>query len=345
LRSKFSSIFLSSLLVFSLGVNGCAKHEPPPRAVGESLEFFEKKCREDYELIVKTRLVGSTLWVYLPTKNPIFDYEAQKQQAGAEDAKKPKFIVDYVDTKFADKAFNLEFDIVDKKKSSDENYGFSSSYTDSYLKMQNNLFTALSEAFFGIKAKKNEVTPEFAVIVIADIKKGIEARITFYLRDFERFMVGDLPYDEYMKRFLPETKGSESFIGDETGTHLEYTEVKMPDFLARQITNRINFKFQHSDFPPDMKSFDNTLVGIVSDTLRYYEFKDYKELSLNNLRADKKYIFTPAQVATFTDDVSAGDKAPDAAGNGKLIHIIFEDGKAKIKGEEESSPEKKDQSP
>lgn len=304
---------------------GCDKAEKPTPIlpVSDVQKKFEKKAREDYDLHVITKMVGQTFWVYLPTQDPIFDYEAQKESiGGGEPAKKPSpFMVQFAEGIFKDNRFALEYDIIKRTKVKMEDYGYNSSYTDSYIKMQNNLFTCISDIFFN-----NEVAdtpPQFFVMVVTDIKKGIETRATFYLEDFKRYMSGDLPYEEYMKRFIADTKGGQNFIGDETGSHIKYEAVAMTDFLSKQMVNRIRFKFERSDFNPP-EDFDDTIVGIVADTTRYYKFDKFRQVQLSNLRQNKNFIFDRTQLITFGDDVAP--KEPP----GRLIHIRFDNGKVNM---------------
>ena len=330
---QWFKFFLAGFL--TVAVLGCSPERPPPKTpLSETQKQFEKKCRDDYDMHVSTRMAGNTLWIYLPTQEPIFDYEAQKANSAEADRKPSKFAVQYVDGKFRSSRFVFEYDIVPRTKVKQEDYGYNSSYTDSYVKQQNNLFTAINDVFFNVKIE--EVEPQFIVFVITDIKKGIESRLTMYLQDFKRYMSGDLPPEEYQKRYLGDTKGGQSLIGDETGSHVQYTDVKMPEFLAKQIVNRINFKFLHSDFPPPDK-FDNTIVGIIADTLRYYKFEDYATVHVHNLREnngiheEKKLIFEKNQLANFTEE------EVDRPGKGRLIKIRFDKGNVKVSPSDEES--------
>ncbi len=330
--------FFCAALVLSastVGIYGCAPKKEPRITVSAAQKKLEEKCREDYNLNIITRIVDNTFWVYLSTTEPIVDFEAQKESTEKKtDAKQaPPLVLQDIDIKFANNSFNVAYDVIDRKKADDENFGYTSTYTDSYVKDQNNLFTAFSESFFDAEADKEFELPEFVVIVITDIKKGIETKGTFYLQDFKRLMVGDLPYEEYVKRYIVDTKGGQSFIGDETGEHLDWKAVTMTDFLCKQMINRVRFKFQHSDFKPTA-NYDNDVMGIVADTLRYYTFKDFKEVRLFNLRKNQKYIYDPDQLANFGDE-----KIPDMPSKGKLIRIRFDGGKAEIEGMTDAAEE------
>ena len=303
---------------------GCTPHAKEiPLTVTQAQKKLEDKCREEFDLHIITRQTDNTFWIYLPLNEPIFDYESKKENSLGDERKTPKFTLQYADVHFKEGQFILEYDVVTLKRSQQEDYGFSSAYTDGYIKKQNNLFTAVSDVFFNARAADGEKLPEFFIMMITDIKKGIETRGTFYLEDFQRYMTGDLPYDEYMKRFLADTKGGQSMIGDETGTHLDYKPVVMPDFLSKQMINRIKFKFQRSDFAP-AGDYDKTVAAIAADTVRYYDFKDFNGILLNNLRQDKKIHYNRADLAAFGEDAPAAGKRP----KGKLIHIRFDNGEA-----------------
>lgn len=311
--------FLSVILVGAVLLGGCSPQKKEIKfTVTEAQKTFESKCLKDFNLHVRTRQAGSTFWIYLPIKDPIFDYEVQKTQKSDKKQTPAKYLLNFSDGRFNNGLFSFEYDVVDKKKSKDEDYGFNSSYTDSYIKTQNNLFTAIYEVFLNTKAKPGETQLQFFVVIITDIKKGIETRATFYLEDFMKYMSGALPYDEYVKRFLSDRKGSAAMIGDETGSHIKYKSIHLPDFLTEQIVNRIRFKFQYSDFPPEEK-YDHTIIGIVADTLRYYKFKDFSNVRLINIRLSKKYLFDKSQLINFGEDKPKEVK-------GKLIHIRFKDG-------------------
>ena len=116
-------------------------------------------------------------------------------------------------------------------------------------------------------------------------------------------------------------------IGDEIGQHLEYNDILMPDFLTKQMVNRIRFKFTQSDFPPQ-ENYEEAVIGVIADTARYYHFKDFKEVHTDDIRTHKKMIFVPKQLDFFGEDKP---KNEDQKQSGKLIHIIFENGKTTIK--------------
>ena len=307
-----------------LAANGCvSKKIALPRPPLTNLQKkFELKCRKDYNLNVITRIVGKTFWIYAPTDKPLFDFSSESPSPPDPFKKPAKYSLLFINGSYKNSSFYFEYDVIPKIKSDLQNEGIKNEGTDYFNKLYNNLFTAVTETLLDPK------TPiSFVVMSITDIKKGIEARYTFYLEDYRMASVEGIPYDEFSKRVLQESKGSTDYIGDQIGQHLEYNDINMPDFLTKQMLNRIHYKFSQSDFPPQ-ENYEVAIIGIIADVTRYYHFKDFNEVHTNDLRTKKKMIFTPKQLDSFGDDKP---KDKDQKSNGKLVHIIFEDGKTTFK--------------
>ena len=305
-------------------MGGCAPKKiaiarPAPTDVQKK---FELKCRKDYNIHCLTRMVGKTFWIYAPTDKPLFDFAAETPSPPDPLKKPAKYDLLYINGSYKDNTFYFEYDIIPKIKSDAQSEGVRNEGTDHFNKLYNNLFTAITETLLEAK------TPiSFVVMAITDIKKGIEVRYTFYLEDYRMASVEGIPYDEFSKRVLQESKGSTNYIGDEIGQHLEYTDISMPNFLTKQMVNRIRFKFSQSDFHPQ-ENYEAAIIGVIADTTRYYHFKDFKEVRTSDIRSKKKMIFAPKQLDFFGDDKP---KNEDLRSNGKLIHIIFENGKTTFK--------------
>ena len=313
------------LLIFCIGINlSCApKKAALARPTATDLQKkFETKCRKDYKLNIITHIVGKTFWIYAPTDKPLFDFAAEPP-AHPDPIKKPaKYDLLYIDGSYKDHAYYFEYDVLPKIKSNVQSEGIRNEETDHFSKLFTNLFTAITETLM-----EPDTPISFIVISITDIKKGIEVRCTFYLEDYRRFYGEAIPFEELQRRELQEVKGSTDYIGDEIGQHLDYNDISLPDFLTKQMISRIRFKFTQSDFPPQ-QNYEEAIIGIIADTNRYYSFKDFTQLHTDDIRTKKKMIFIPRQLDFFGDDKP---KSGDQKQNGKLIHIIFENGKTTIK--------------
>ena len=284
---------------------------------------FETKCRKDYKLNIITRIVGKTFWIYAPTDKPLLDFAAETPSPPDPLKKPAKYNLLYINGFYKDHAYYFEYDVLPKIKSDSQSNGLTEKETDYFSKIYTNLFVAITETLMDPNAPIS-----FVVISITDIKKGIEVRCTFYLEDYRRFYVdGGIPQEELQKRELQEVKGGTDYIGDEIGQHLDYNDIRMPDFLTKQMINRIRFKFTQSDFPPQ-ENYEEAIIGIIADTNRYYRFTDFTQLHTDDIRTNKKMIFTPQQLDFFGEDKPKNENRKQ---NGKLIHIIFENGKTTIK--------------
>ncbi|MBA7505768.1 hypothetical protein ES706_04445 [subsurface metagenome] len=96
---------------------------------------------------------------------------------------------------------------------------------------------------------------EFITLVASDSKiSGFELVLTRYVKDIKRFMVGDISRGEYMKRMLFETKVDPLVLLSDLASkdkkerpesgEFSIEEVHLPDFLAKQISRRIEDKFK-----------------------------------------------------------------------------------------------------
>lgn len=96
---------------------------------------------------------------------------------------------------------------------------------------------------------------EFITLVARDSKiSGFELVLTRYVEDIKKFMVGDISRGEYMKRMLFETRvdplvllsnlASKDKKEQPESEEFSIEEVHLPDFLAKQISRRIEDKFR-----------------------------------------------------------------------------------------------------
>ena len=292
-------IFLTVFIILFVCLPGCSKTKPSaPVVLTAAEEKFLKICREEYKLNITTKRLKNTYWIYVTTPESLFDFESENASFKKPGLKfKQRFSVLFTDGKFEKPSFHFEYDIIDKKKSP-EGYGYKTSYSKQYSKIHNNIFTAVAGAFLDVDPGSTPKLPDFFVTVVADITRGIEAQGTFYIRDFKRYMSGDLPHEEYIKRYLSKTKGDTAIINDKSGAHLDYKETEWPQFNSEQILNRMAFQFAQSDFPPQ-GSAEDAILKIIADTTRYYQFDDFDSIRLNNLRTATEYLFDKKQLATF----------------------------------------------
>ena len=285
---SFKKFLVSVLLAGSvLSSNSCAVKDAlytPSEADRQFIKITKEELR--YEVIVKQS--GKTLWIYVPGARDIFKIKPSGKPSAP--AARP-FSVEYADGRFEDRQFILEYDIIPATKPPKPNTvatGYSTEFTEEYGKITG----AIGRVYLN-----TQEPPEFIVTVFADTKNGIEVVNTIYTLDLRQYYSSSVPYEEYLLRVLSETNGNPEIINDTTGQHLPYLEVALSDFLARQITNRVAFKFQQSDFPPK-NSIPQELLAIVQSTVHAYDFSDFDALKLHDVRSQAQETFNREQVLT-----------------------------------------------
>ena len=166
------------------------------------------------------------------------------------------------------------------------------------------------EDFSNRKTITGEKPPEFIVIVIADITNGIGIEGIVYFEDLARIMSvhPSLSHDEYIKRYVTDIRGNESLIDDIKGKSLKIRRIELPEFLAKQLINRVKFKYTHSSFAPG-ENANNEILKEVAHMVAAYNFRDFSAINLNNLDSgNKKEVPSEELVDYIKDELPEGGK-------------------------------------
>ena len=290
----FSFLSLSQL-------SGCSKSPAPLKTSLEAEAKFLKICKEEFNYYVVTKPVGNTIWIYLPIRENILEYKASPKSASpSQPSAKPT--LRYLESRFENNAFVVEYDIA-PATTYQKSYGYTTAYSREFQKKQINILTTLSRSYFDIQESPGQTMPEipeFFVLVVADIVRGTEVKGLACFQDFKQAMSVPpaIPQEEYAKRYISEFIGSQAIINDSQGEHLEYKKIIWPEFLAKQIQNRINQKYQQSDFSPSVDTVEE-ILNIISTTTQIYNFTDFKTVKLHDLQNDKTFLFGREQLKTF----------------------------------------------
>ncbi len=291
---KFKSIAIVGLPFWGIiFLASCSDVTPvAPTPLSEAHGKFLQICREEYKLSVLIRPLKDTVWVYVPLKENLLQIAAGKEGAQKSSTPQERPAVKFLEASFSltERLFLIRHDI-GRQKVYPQNPGYGVEYTQAYRQTSRQILSAVSRSYFS--AAKTEGPPQFFVVVLTDIQNGIEVENTFYLDDLKKYMTLEaIPQEEYMKRSLHELRGNLEFIGDNEGKHLAYKEITLPDFLARQIANRINFQYQRSAFPP-REDAEEEILKNAAQTLRYYDFTDFTAIRLEDMQADTTRTVSP----------------------------------------------------
>lgn len=270
---------------------GCAP-VPPPLTLSDAEKKLVEILQNEFQYKAAVRPSGKTVWVYIPGERELFAYKAGE---ASDTPPVKKFSVEYLKGAFDNDYFVIDYDIIPAVKSSD-NTGLSSGYTEAFNKEYVNTLGAVTQTYLN-----TETPPDFIGIIFADIKTGLEMVNIFSVDDFKQYQTSALPYEEYQLRVINETKGNKKIIGDWEGKHFDFPEILLPDFLAKQIINRINFKYQKSDFAPGPGADTaKEIAKIVFTTVSYYHFTDFIGVKLNDLRSGSSRVLEQWELLKIT---------------------------------------------
>lgn len=320
------AIFIVSILCFLL--TGCSRPKPPIVTLSAAAEYFQKICREEYKYNVKIIPSGKTLWIYVPLTDGIVSLRAAPKNDAPKAPAEKGWTINFIEGVFdrGQKSFNISYDITQSKRY-DKTATYQNKYSEDFTKKQRDILTAVTRAYFDVgtnikvplkvgtsktddssneslaeKMKPDpkileETPPDFFVLVFADIKRGVAIKGTSYFQDMKMALSYQpaLTSEEFGKRYVNELYGDEELIGDSDGTHLKVSDIRLEDFLAKQIENRVKFAFAQSDFTPEGEVRDH-IWEIVSETFRLYQFHAFEKIKLNDLQDGKESIYDKSQL-------------------------------------------------
>lgn len=316
-KTKFS-LFIPFLLGgFLLFIQSCSQPPSPVPTLSDTHKKFIDICKNDYALDVVLKPLKNTVWIYIPKEESFIDIRAGENGPQNSNEAKEALTIKFIDGKFKDSLFFLEYDI-GPIKNYPKDYGYATTYTGSYQKDHRNILTAIYRAFSALEIQENkkispEKVPDFFVVVTADIKRGVKIQTTLCFQDLLRAMTDPYFMEEYSKRVMVDLPaGDKKIIGDQEGKNLKIEELTWPEFLIRQIIYRIQFKYQRSAFAPS-EDTRKEILAAAAETLATYNFQDYHFLQLHNLSQNAYETLKKDELADYLP------KEPKTEGK---IHVI-----------------------
>jgi len=297
MKSKLSSKSLAKtglkVLPLILFLSACTSSTTPTFLKEGTAQAVKDICKKEYGIDVSTRIIGSTLWVYLPLEDilsptkgkpspPLFFVEDEKNFFDARNLK-----INYYVKVFEGKA---------------EGEGGSELKKEVYEK-NFNILQVIRRVLFSIDNTKHDKPLFFCIvtadiknyIVIAGVKNGFEIKQVFYLKDLKKLSYGIISQTEYQHRIVQDTILSPEIIGDKEGRHLDYKDITLEEFIADQIRCRIRIKFQKPEVGRDT-DIDKEILKITAYTLNIYKFEDFNFVELMNLVTGAKVVLNQAAI-------------------------------------------------
>jgi hypothetical protein len=266
------------LLPFIFFLSACNSSVEPSFLNENIAQAVSDICKKEYQLETKATLVGQTLWVYLPLEDIITKPDKPEKYT-------ERFLVEDKKNILSQGILKVNYSVKPiPEKEVEQEMSLDKKVNEKIF----NLLQVIRRVLFSTDNSKIN-NPQFFCIVTADIKNGFEIKQTFHLSDLKKLSFGFISQTEYQHRIVQDSLVSLLIIGDHQGSHLNYQDITLEDFIADQIQNRIRIKFQKPEVEKNA-DIDKEVLKIVTFTLNAYNFRNFTLLEMINQRNAKRII-------------------------------------------------------
>jgi len=270
-------------------LSACSSSTTPSFLKENIPQAVQDICKKDYKLDVSSKLIGNTLWVYLPLEDIISKPENPDKYT-------ERFFLEDKKNYLEERILKVNYLVkLAEEKEKQQEVALDKSVNEKIFKV----LQIIRRVLFSVDNSKKD-DPLFFCIVTADIKNGFEIKQIFYSPDLKKISYGIISQTEYQHRIIQDSEISPQIIGDKTGAHLVYREISLAEFIASQIQSRIKLKFQKPEVERNA-DIDKEVLKIISYTLNTYGFNDFTFVEISNLVTGTKNILN--QKAILADSI------------------------------------------
>jgi len=272
------------ILPLILCLSACSSSVSPSFLKEDITQAVRDICKKEYQLNLVTKLTGQTLWVYMPLEDIIT--KSDKPEKYME-----RFLVEDNKSSLAEGILKTSYAIKPiPEKETQQEMSLDKKVNEKIF----NILQVVRRVLFSTDNSKTN-SPLFFCIVTADIKNGLEIKQIFHLSDLIKLSYGFISQTEYQHRIVQETLASALITGDTEGTHVDYRNITLEDFITGQIQGRIRIKFQKPEVEKNV-DIDKEILKIITYTANAYNFRDFSSLEMINLVSAKKTTLNRAAV-------------------------------------------------
>lgn len=247
-------------------------------------------CKKEYKIDVSSRLVGNTLWVYLPLEDIITKPENPSKYT-------ERFLLEDKKNYLEEKILKVNYHVeLTEEKEKQQEMALDKSVNEKIFKV----LQVIRRVLFSVDNSKKD-GPLFFCIVTADIKNGFEIKQIFHSLDLKKISYGVISQTEYQHRIIQDSEISAQIIGDKTGAHLVYRQITPDEFIASQIQSRIKLKFQKPEVQRNA-DIDKEVLKVISYTLNTYGFTDFDFVEISNMASGTKNILNQKAILADSKD-------------------------------------------
>ena len=283
-NSAKTGLLLFSLSFLFLLFLGCTSSTEPTFIKENVAESIQEICEAEYDIRIETKLVGETVWVYLPVEDIL--QEAEKPQKYSE-----KFEIGLLDNRFYSDSLQLAYSI---KSIPETQKNQEVEYNKSVSEKLNNVWKVLRRVILSMDHRRADI-PKFYCVITADIKNGFEIVDVFYYLDLKKVSYQFISWGEYQHRAIQEVVQSPEIFADTYGLHVNHKDITWEDFLTAQIKHRIRLKFQKPEVKEDA-DIDKEILKVVVYTLKTYDYRDFRTVEIENLLTKNKITLNQAAI-------------------------------------------------
>lgn len=289
-RAVRNSLCVLCAILILQSIGGCSSSTEPTFSKESIAISIRDICRKEYKLNIRVRLVGSTLWIYLPLRDVLT--KAEKPEKYTE-----SFQIDENTARYKDGVLKLDYLV----KAIPEQEKFQEyKYDKAAGEKVSNVWKALRRVIFSSdRSRGNE--PKFYCMVTADIKNGFEMREFIYYLDLKKVSYDFISWTEYQHRTVQETDMSPAIIGDMSGRHIMFRDMTMEEFIAAQIESRVKMKFSKPEVAKTT-DMDKEILKVVTHVIKIYGPGGLKEADLYNMATKNRTILNQAALLSKPSD-------------------------------------------
>lgn len=266
------------ILPLLLFLSACSSSLTPSFQKEDIPQAVKDICKKEYKFDISTKLTGSTFWAYIPLENIVS--KPPKPEKYIE-----RFSLEDRKNFFEEKSLKVNYLVkLAPEKEKQQEMVLDKSVNEKIY----DVLQIIRRVVFSVDNSKKD-NPIFFCIVTADIKNGFEIKQIFHFLDLKKISYGIISQTEYQHRIVQDTAISAQIIGDKEGSHLDYRDITLEEFITGQIQTRIKLKFQKPEVERNA-DIDKEVLKIVSYTLNAYGFKDFTSVEMANLASGSKII-------------------------------------------------------
>lgn len=341
------SLNLILLLCCLLFAFGCGQKDKEQVYVSDPLTSAHtelvRMANEEYDIFPVIKSIDNTTWIYVPLEEDILDIRASGFGLKLTEEKEEPIGINFLNGQFKEPSFDIAYDIGPGKKYNVA-YGYGTSYPPKIQDIQRSLLTIISRVYSDVKEvpgenkyvfalpgdsgptsethdklvqahTQSEYVPEFFIIIVGDVRKGLEMRLNIAFKDLRRVMQDPTFTEEYTRRAVYEQPvGNKNMIGDKEGNYLVLEPMTWPLFIAKQIAYRVQYKFTQSSKKPT-NDIETEILASANAAINAYNFHDFSSVVLRNLGAETEEVFEKTALADYAPD--------ETEPKGKIHHIKF----------------------